>query len=226
MRLPQESPVMVLPDAILFPHAMLPLRIFEPRYRRMLEEALNGDRMFCVAMRKPGNSRETPFTIGGLGLIRACVRNPDGTSHLVLEGLSRVELGKVVKRRPYRVQAIRPLPPSSAQGATVQRLVGRLRKLIARRLQQGLMFSGPLTSPSEPPAPNPKLASLLKDGVDRFSRHLAGVKDPEQLADLVSCALLTSSGARQAILETPDLAGRLRCLIRFLEDDIAGHDSP
>jgi len=60
MQLPDAVPVMTLPSATLFPQALLPLYIFEPRYRRMLVDALNTDRMFSVAMQKPGRTRETP----------------------------------------------------------------------------------------------------------------------------------------------------------------------
>src|SRR5439155_25640751 len=47
--LPKRVPVMPLPGAFLFPHALLPLCIFEPRYRKMLKHALAHHRMFCVA---------------------------------------------------------------------------------------------------------------------------------------------------------------------------------
>src|SRR5215471_18893756 len=66
MKIPREVPVMTLPNATLFPQALLPLYIFEPRYRQMLAEALHTNRMFSVAMQKPGNSRETPAFIAGL----------------------------------------------------------------------------------------------------------------------------------------------------------------
>jgi len=48
---------MTLPNATLFPQAMMRLHIFEPRYRRMLEEVLHSRRMFIIAMRKPGSAR-------------------------------------------------------------------------------------------------------------------------------------------------------------------------
>ena len=59
MQLPDAVPVMTLPSATLFPQALLPLYIFEPRYRRMLNDALNSNRMISVAMQKPGRTRET-----------------------------------------------------------------------------------------------------------------------------------------------------------------------
>src|SRR5438046_3183984 len=92
--LPDQAPVMPLPNALLFPHALLPLYIFEPRYRDMLEHALGQHRMFSVALLKPKRSEwQSPddfFHVAGVGLIRACVGRPDGTSNLILQGLERV----------------------------------------------------------------------------------------------------------------------------------------
>ena len=67
MKLPREVPVMTLPNATLFPQALLPLYIFEPRYRHMLADALHSNRMFSVAMQKPGTEREAPSPVAGLG---------------------------------------------------------------------------------------------------------------------------------------------------------------
>ncbi len=66
MKLPREVPVMTLPNATLFPQALLPLYIFEPRYRQMLADALNTHRMFSVAMQRPGSLREAPAPVAGL----------------------------------------------------------------------------------------------------------------------------------------------------------------
>ena len=98
---------MTLPNVILFPHAMLPLFIFEPRYRRMIEDVLESHRMFCVAMQKPGAMRESPVGIAGLGMVRACVKKKDGTSNLVLQGLRRdrpLERGDLLVRRHTAAQ--------------------------------------------------------------------------------------------------------------------------
>src|SRR6185436_8204059 len=101
MEFPDRAGVMILSGACLFPQALLPLFIFEPRYRRMLEATLNGHRMFVVAMARPDVSRESPLPVAGLGLVRASVQNDDGTSNLVLQGLTRVRLGKVTRYKPY-----------------------------------------------------------------------------------------------------------------------------
>src|SRR6266508_2093579 len=91
--LTKQVPVMPLTDALLFPHELLPLHIFEPRYRAMLRHALAHHRMFCVALLKPDcvewNSTADFFQIATVGLIRACVERTDGPSNLILQGLER-----------------------------------------------------------------------------------------------------------------------------------------
>src|SRR5258708_29334801 len=137
MVLPAEVPVMTLSNAILFPQAMLPLYIYEPRYRQMLADCLNSQRMFAVAMQKPARSRETPFGIAGLGMVRASVDNKDGTSHLALQGLTLVQLKKVVQYKPYRIQEIRPLPTTGSDSIVVDALTAKVLDLVAERFHQG-----------------------------------------------------------------------------------------
>ena len=140
MDLPSEVAVMTLPNAILFPNAVLPLHIFEPRYRRMLADALATHRMFSVAMQRPGRVRETPSLVAGLGLIRAARQNEDGTSMLLLQGITRVELAGAVRYKPYRVHRIQPLPSAAADNVIVDALLLKIRELVVQRLRQ----SGPM----------------------------------------------------------------------------------
>src|SRR5882757_1516626 len=138
MKLPREVPIMTLPNATLFPQALLPLYIFEPRYRQMLADALHSNRMFSVAMQRPGSGREIPSPVAGLGLIRVSVGHRDGTSHLILQGLARVELEETVRYKPYRVQRIRPLRSPPCNDLVVDALVGKVRELLEERVKLGL----------------------------------------------------------------------------------------
>jgi len=216
MKIPREVPVMTLPNATLFPQALLPLYIFEPRYRQMLADALNSNRMFSVAMQKQGTSRETPSPVAGLGLIRVSVGHRDGTSHLILQGLARVELEEAVKYKPYRIQRIKPLQSPPCDNVKVDALVAKVRELLQERIQLGLPFPFPVMSPSHseigtaPPSFSPK----------EILNYLDSITDPEQAADLVSCAVLPGAAERQTILETVDVEVRLRRLIHFLLAEI------
>ncbi len=152
MKLPSDVPVMILPNATLFPQYLLPLYIFEPRYRRMLADALDHNRMFAVAMQKPGNTRETPLPIAGLGLIRVSVGHPDGTSHLVLQGVARVQLMETVYYKPYRIQRIRPLETPPCDNSVVDGLLTKVRKLLAERIELGVPIPGVSGGKSPEPA--------------------------------------------------------------------------
>lgn len=223
MDLPREVPVMTLPNAILFPQAMLPLYIFEPRYRQMLTDALNSHRMFSVAIQKPGRVRETPSAIAGLGLIRASVLKKDGTSNLILQGIARVELAETVRSKPYRVARIRPLKSVTTDSVVVDALSAKVLELVAERLKQGFELPIPILKQivelNAPDLGDALSAHALREGI----KYLAELRDPEQLADLVSCTLLPGLAERQTILETIDLETRLKNLIHFLMAEIRRH---
>ena len=219
MELPTEVPVMILPSATLFPQALLPLYIFEPRYRQMLKDALNSHRMFSVAMQKPGRTREKPFAVAGLGLIRVSVGHNDGTSHLILQGLARVELGATVRYKPYRVRRIRPLTAPHVDNVVIDALVAKVHELVEQRIKLGFNLPFPMiqTSSSELKIGQPVHAGFK---VRDVLNYLEKLPNPEQLVDLVSCALLNIAEERQAILETVELEARLKQLIHFLLADI------
>jgi Lon protease-like protein len=227
MELPSEIPVMVLPNAILFPQAMLPLYIFELRYRQMLSDVLDSHRMFSVALQKPGRTREIPSRVAGLGLVRASVGNRDGTSHLVLQGIARVRLTEPVRYRPYRVQKISPLETTASDSVVVDALAAKVLELVAERLDQG--FELPehvlkqLSQPDDGSASGPPMFSLKQ-----VIQYLVSLENPDQLADLISYTLLPSPAERQVILETTNLELRLKYLIRFLFAEIEQHrkDNP
>lgn len=219
MEIPNEVPVMTLPSATLFPQALLPLYIFEPRYRQMLADMLRHDRMFTVAMQKPGTSRESPCAVAGLGLIRVSVGHDDGTSHLILQGLARVELLNTVKTRPYRVAHIRPLEAATTDSVEIDALLAKVHELVEERLELG-PFPFPFSTFKNPQAAKKKGAKPTTFSPKEILDYLDGLPDADQVADLVSCALLPGAVERQTILETVAIEQRLKHLIHFLMEEI------
>jgi ATP-dependent Lon protease len=128
IEIPTEVPVMALSNAVLFPHSLLPLHIFEQRYREMLSHTLDGDRMFSVALIKPGIEEASGLgdlcPVAGVGLIRACVGNENGTSNLVLQGVELLQsiLGNLIEADALSAKVVElcarleelgvPLPPN------------------------------------------------------------------------------------------------------------------
>jgi len=217
MELPSFVPVMTLPSATLFPQALLPLYIFETRYRRMLVDSLKSDRMFSVAMQKPDRQRESPCRVAGLGLIRVSVDHQDGTSHLILQGLTRIELVSTVQLKPYRIAAIRPLVAAQDNRVLIDALVAKVHELVEERVQ---MAPPPFPFAGLKSATGKKASSQENFAPGEVLQYLESIQDPEQLSDLVSCALLSSAVERQTILETVPVEERLKHLIHFLMEEI------
>jgi Lon protease-like protein len=198
--LPEQLPVMPLPGAVLFPHALLPLYIFEPRYRKMLERALQQHRIFCVTLIKPScpdwHAPEDFFHFATAGLIRACVERNDGTSNLILQGLQRVRFTSFEQEKPFpivSIESVESKDPTSVEtealGAKVVELYGSL-KHDRRQL----------------PA--------------KLDRYLSELRDLEMLADLIASTFVNDPLRRQRLLEERSLNQRLRFLITYLRDEI------
>ncbi|NBU08973.1 MAG: hypothetical protein EBY09_16250 [Verrucomicrobia bacterium] len=216
VKVPSEVPVMILPETTLFPQMTLPLRIFEPRYRRMLAEVLEGGRMFAVALRHPKYKRETPMSIGGLGLVSTAIEQPDGTSLLTLLGLARVEFLGPVQLKPYRVESIRAVAAPPAEAAETQALARKVRALVRQRVKQGFVLG--LTPPADPEQAKKfqQMQALANASLAQLGRQVARVKSPEQLVDLVASTLIGDPWARQILLATPQVEQRLQHLYQLL----------
>ena len=197
--LPEQIPVMPLPGALLFPHALLPLYIFEPRYRDMLEHALSHHRMFSVALLKPQrtqwHSPDDFFHIAGVGLIRACVDRGDGTSNLILQGLERVRFTGFEQETPFPIATIDPLESESLSSVETEALAAKVLELYSKFKGDGRQL----------PA--------------KVDRYLSDLGDPEMLADLVASTFVTDALRRQRVLEELSVNQRLRLLIQYLGDE-------
>lgn len=198
LALPAETPVMPLRGAVLFPHALLPLHIFEPRYRQMLAHALDDHRMFCVALVKPdaqGEGAGSFFHIATVGLIRACVEREDGTSDMILQGLKRVRFTRFAQSTPFRIARIEPLESDTSASGETEALGTKVLELYRKFKRNGRQ---------------------LPEKVDQY---LSGLHDPEMLADLMAFTFLEDALRRQRVLEQLVVNDRLRLIIQYLLDE-------
>lgn len=200
--LPNAIPLMTLPATVLFPQALLPLHIFEPRYQQMLRDVLATHRIFAVARlnealaAEPGQF-EPSCRVATAGIIRACQKSENGTSNLLLQGLCRVECTKIIHEEPYRFAHVRPLACTPGASGEENR---RLRNEAARLL-------------------------LLKRKFDRampgeMTEFLQTIEDPETFVDLAAFGLCEDAAVRQKLLETLDTRRRLQLFSRRVRTDI------
>ncbi len=170
--------------------------------------------------RKPGSTRETLSSIAGVGLVRTAVTRPDGSAHLVLQGLARVRLKNLVQSRPYRIQNITPLRTTGSDSVAVDALSAKVLDLVAERFQQGFEFPLHILDQVTDIA-KIDLKKAQESSLKNVIKYLNKIEDPDRLADLVSCTFAADSAQRQMILETVNLETRLKFLIHFLIAEIS-----
>ncbi len=191
---------MALRDTLLIPHSMLPLRIFEERYRQMLQHCLHQDRMFCVALVKRGveewQTVEDFHHVAGVGLIRVARANDDGTFLLVLQGLARVRLVNFLQHTPFPIAQIRELPAQVSNPVEADALGAKVIEL-CQSLQE------------------------KTTGVpEKIAREIAHMRNPGVLADVVTNTFIGDPFRRQNLLERAVVSDRLRLLIDYLQGEL------
>ena len=137
MSLPPTIPIFPLPQVILVPGGLLPLHIFEARYRSMVQDALDGNRLIAMALplsaTGPNGDAPRVHPICGLGRIVQHAALPDGRSNIVLEGLERVRIERELETdKPYRLVEASAVPDVEPEGQDLSaRLAGLLERIPA-----------------------------------------------------------------------------------------------
>jgi Lon protease-like protein len=183
-------PIFPLPDVTFFPHTLLPLHVFEGRYRAMVADALERDRRLVVVKLQPGYEasyagKPAVHPVAGLGEMVSCERLATGRYNILLRGECRVRLEQ-------------ELPTD-----TLYRLVR------ARRLDEA-PATGDLTAPLARirTACRTLLDALQRPG-DLLDAAVAEGQAPGVIADRVAAAVLPDADLRQSLLETLDASARV-----------------
>jgi Lon protease-like protein len=192
--LPSTIPVFPLPNVVLFPNVFLPLHIFEPRYRQMVEDALNGDRIVGMVLLRPGwerdyDGRPPVYPIGCAGVITHAERLSDGRFNIVLRGMEKFRVMAEEAGKPYRVAHVESLAEPPAEGLRAE-MRGERRRLEA------------LLVPQPEGHPDPKVPSSMAD---------------EDLVNALAQYLEFDAVEKQALLERNGVLDRCRSLIELLE---------
>ena len=202
LHVPETVPVITLPNTVFFPQALLPLHIFEPRYQQMLRAVLASNRIFAVARLDPAQAAqpgavEPAHSIATVGIIRACQKADDNTSNLLLQGISRVSISRIVRERPYRIIDVHPLA-CTAGGNHTQLEIMRLEVMRLLQLRRRLG------------APGPK-------GMTQF---LESIEDFDTFADVAAFNMCEDGAFTQKLLEELDTRRRLQLFAQQLKSDI------
>jgi len=187
---------MLLPDCTLFPHGGLPLYIYEPRYRKMLEDALEGDCFFAVARllgEERGSPAEQVAPVGTIGLVRASREQSDGTSQLLIHGVMRVRFTEWHTSRDYPFASIEPVisvfKPEEQAKAAVKTLRGAVEDAVKNLPQEA------------------------RDGVFAL---LDRADEPGLMSDIICQQFIHEPDIRQGLLELESVGDRIPVICEYL----------
>lgn len=189
-----------LPNLVLFPHVVQPLHVFEPRYRQLTTDCLDGDRLMALVLLQPGweendDGRPAVNGMACLGRVVAEQVLPDGRSNLLLRGLSRLLLqdelsnGKLYRTARAKLVSDGPLPTLSD--------AKRLRRELAERVL-------------------PRFASA-EQAREQLRELFTGELPLGALCDILSFALPLPVEHKQTLLELLDVTLRAEKLLELLD---------
>lgn len=195
----QALKVFPLPSAVLFPHAVLPLHIFEPRYRALVRDALAGDKVMALAQLEAGwegqyGERPAMQPMLCAGLIIWHEELPDGRYNILLQGVCRARLlEELPPDKPYREVRVQALPDAAYQGPEEERLRQAVFELAGR-------------------VP----ASFAENLMPLVARSGGGT-----LADVVAAAVVPEPERRQELLCELDVRARLEAVMEDVGELVA-----
>ncbi len=194
MTLPATIAIFPLQQVVLFPNSTAPLHIFEPRYRAMVADALEGDSIIGMVLLQPGHEAEYEgrppvYAVGCAGVIIAAEKLPDGRYNIVLEGRVKFRVLSEDASRSYRLAEVEALP--EAVEVSDRPLLAERRKQLEETLLS--IFPGMQLPPSD-----------LSD---------------EEVVDGLSLVLPLEPAHRQELLEVDGPVERALRLIRRLREN-------
>jgi Lon protease-like protein len=188
--------VFPLPGVVLLPGAPAPFHVFEPRYRELFADALEGDRVVAVPTIVEPDQAMAPrpplLPMAGVCFIVGEDRHQDGTLDVLLHCAGRVrlldELTVKTAYRQFRAELVDDVYPPRGGAAALEADVEALAQLCYELI--------PLLP--------------VESGVSRLTEAVARMKDPGAMADLVAAAAVTEPEARYRALAEPEVAVRLK----------------
>jgi Lon protease-like protein len=187
-----------LPNVVLFPRAVLPLHIFEERYKAMTADALAGERLVAIALLRPGwekdyYQRPAIEPVVCVGKILNWEKLADGKYNFLLQGQMRATVIGEEDSTPYRIARVEPLPQTN---------VLEIDLTNERQQLMEMLCCGPLAS-------TPAGVELKKILTSPLPTH--------EVADLIAFHVLNQAALKQSLLAEPNIARRVRRLVAALD---------
>ncbi len=188
--IPDVLPVLPIRGTVVFPGTVVPLGVGRPSSRRLLDENLPESKIIALVTQKDQDDDDPPpdglYEMGTAVMVLKLVRQPDDTVSIIVHGLERIRVKKILQRKPYykaRVERVREIEPTQADfTAHVNQLRQESRSLV----------------------------EIMPNVPEQAVTVLMNIEDSSSLADFLAANLNLDVQQRQDLLEETDIAKRIR----------------
>jgi ATP-dependent Lon protease len=198
--IPLSLPILALKSAVVFPHVPTPLVVGRPASVKLIDDAMVRNRLVGLVTQKDPSieqpKEEDLYRIGCAALIQRLLKFPDGTLRVMVAGLKRFRVVRMVRLEPFPVADIETLDDVVESSVEIEALVKNLTHQATRML------------------------SLMPIDSEELSVALLNVDDPGRLTDLGAALLVRDTAIKQEFLETLSVKERLRRLTRHINREI------
>lgn len=199
-RIPEILPILPLRETVIFPLMVAPVVVGRERSIRLIDEVAVGSKMFgVVAQKDPQAEDPTPEQIYNIGTVCTIIRMlkfPDGTTRLLLQGISRIRINQILETEPYLKAQVAPIQE-------VYELTIEIQGLMRNALD---LFQ--------------KVVSMAPYLAEEAYITAMNIQEPNRLADFIAANLNINMAQKQEILETIDVKERLQKVTYFLNSEI------
>jgi ATP-dependent Lon protease len=200
VEIPSTLAVLPLKETVIFPQSVSPLAIGQERSIRLVDDALEGERILALVTVK-GEDVDQPgwddlYEIGTAAVVHKMIRVPDGTLRILVQGVGRIRLQGHIQDDPYLVGEFEVVPDVVEETPELEALTRSVQDEFAR------------------------LISLVPYLPSELELAAANVDDPGALSHLVVSTLRLKTEEKQTLLEQPDVSDRLRDVLRILKREL------
>jgi len=200
IEIPETLPVLLVEHMVLFPFMIAPLVIGDERGKRLVEDALRGNRVIGIFTRNPAVAEEAPsdqrmYRWGAAAAILKMLRMPDGTIRLLIHGLRRIRFLETISTDPYLTVRVEAIVEPLVTGKEARAMLLNVQNLMRRAVE---------------------LSSLPDD----LAIAIMNITDPGRLSDLIASNLSLQVTEQQEILELIDPKARLERILVILNREL------
>ena len=193
-------PILPLKETVVFPDSMTPLAVGQERSIQLVDEAVANDSTIALVTTRNAEEEATGaediYEVGTAALIHKMIRVPDGTLRILVQGVRRVRLERIVQSDPYLVGEFSDLPDVDGPETEVEALGRNVEALFSR------------------------VIGLVPYLPDELQLAAANAEDPSTLANLIATTMRLKTAEKQELLEEADIEARLRKLTVILNREL------